>query len=102
MVGDGREVFLGGVLDGGVSLPGAFLWLYNLSSLNNHFVFDFLMWIGSSCSFSFGFYHALTDRKTMDVIFILLLLGKHPFHLGRRDVRVRNPFSCKSFFTMLG
>lgn len=38
-----------------------FFSLYHLSSLKNHFVAEFLVWIGSFCSFSFEFRCSLED-----------------------------------------
>lgn len=46
-------------------LFGAFPRLYNLSSLKNNFVYDFLVWTGSSCSFFFGF-HCSSYRQRND------------------------------------
>lgn len=82
-------------------LHGAFPRLFNLSLLKNHFVSNFLVWTGSSCSFSFGFHHTLIDRETSGVMSLLSLLKNHSFCHKRRDVRVWNPspldrFSCKS------
>ena len=69
----------------------------------NHLVPDFLVWSGGSCTLSFGFRRAFSNREMMDVMAFLSLLKSHSFRLGRRDVRVWSPnpldrFSYKSFF----
>ena len=85
-----RRTF-GRIIGWGCPLSRAFSRLYKLSSLKNHFVFDFLVWIGSSYSFSFGFHLPLTDRDTMEAMPLLSVLENHHFCLGRRDLIVWNP-----------
>lgn len=102
-MGQKRDVFLGRHLGGERPLCGLFLSLYHLSFLKNHFVADFLVWNGNSCSFSSGFRCTPPDRETLDVAVLISLLESHSFYNGRRDVRVWSSplegFSCKSFFS---
>ncbi|TYK09969.1 calpain-type cysteine protease DEK1 [Cucumis melo var. makuwa] len=104
--GGKRDIFMGRPLGGERPLCGLFPCLYHLSSLKNHFMADFLVWNGNSCSFSFGFRRALSDRETSNVVALISLLESHSFRLGRRDVTVWSPFPlegflCKSFFQCL-
>lgn len=92
VVGEGRGTYLWE--DNWVwerPICGLFPGLYHLSPLKNHFVVGFLVWSGSSCSFSFGFHHSLSNRESTNVVSLLSLLESHPFTVRRRDVRVWSP-----------
>lgn len=105
MVGEGNDMYFGKNSGWGQALCSLFPCRYHLSSLKNCLVFDFLVWDGTSCSFSFGFSHSLFDREVTGVAFLLSLLEGYSFRCGRRDLRVWSPNSLegsswKSFFVV--
>lgn len=68
----GREgnVLFGRSWVGDRHLYSAFPRFYNLSSLTKILISYFLVWLGSSTSFSFGFRRLLTNNKTTTVVSI--------------------------------
>lgn len=48
-------------------LSFVFSGLYHLSTLNNCLVSNFLIWLGNSVSFSFGFRQPLSNRERMEL-----------------------------------
>lgn len=82
-----------------VSICSVFPHPYHLSSFKNRPVFDFLVWWGSSMSFSFRFRHHLSNRETAEVDSFLSSLEEC---LGRgRDVSVWSPNPIGGFFSQV-
>lgn len=58
--------------------------VFIMSSLKNHFVVDFLVSSGSSCSLSFEFCRSLSNRDATNVATFLSLFESHSFKHGRK------------------